>query len=196
MTVRSPVRQRVMLIGIFALFFIPVLTAYVLRVFPDLIGDFNTSNHGEFIKPPISVERDIFRMVGQGQDDQPLDFDAHWTILTFSDGTCDRACVERLGAIANVQIAMHKDRERVRRVMVLPPGTAVPESVASDDALTIVRAKRQPLADLTGQPSPYTEAGVHLVDPRGFLFMRYTRGQSASDLLKDLKRLLRISKVG
>ena len=50
-------RGRLALIGLFALFFAPVLIAYVLRLSPDLLGDLETTNRGQLIKPPIEINK-------------------------------------------------------------------------------------------------------------------------------------------
>ena len=40
------------------------------------------------------------------------------------------------------------------------------------------------------------DAGIYLVDPQGFLMMRYPQDVGRRGLLADLERLLKISKIG
>jgi hypothetical protein len=195
MSSRLLTRQRLTLIGVFALFFVPVLTAYILRLNPEFIGDFSTSNRGELIQPPRALEPGLLTLV-QYTEATPLSFKAHWTVLSFVLNACDADCEAHLHALHNAHIATHKDKARVQRVLVLPSDGRVPDVVGRIPELLVVRASPETLSAITGSAKINSSTGVHLVDPRGFVFMRYAPDQSAADVLKDLKQLLKISKVG
>ncbi|MBR9883758.1 MAG: hypothetical protein GYB21_08920 [Oceanospirillales bacterium] len=45
-------------------------------------------------------------------------------------------------------------------------------------------------------PSLVIEAGIWVIDPQGNLVLRYSEAQLGEPLLQDLKRLLKVSKIG
>ena len=45
-------------------------------------------------------------------------------------------------------------------------------------------------------PDAHPEPGIYLVDPQGYLMMRYPRDAERGGMLNDLERLLKISKIG
>ena len=188
-------RGRLALIGLFALFFAPVLIAYILRLSPDLLGELETTNRGQLIKPPIEVDESSLEMVSVSNL-KSESLDGTWTLLVFNDGLCNQTCRDHYLALHNVHIATNKDMDRLRRIVVTAPNTRLPEAIAEDKSLEHRTVSVQWAQKVTGTANPFRDAGVHIIDPRGFVFMRYTRTQHPSDVLKDLKRLLKISKVG
>jgi len=188
-------RGRLALIGLFALFFAPVLIAYVLRLSPDLLGDLETTNRGQLIKPPIEINKTGLgaASVSNLKSDS---MDGTWTLLVFNDGLCNQTCKDHYLALHNVHVATNKDMDRLQRIVLTTPGTLLPDAIAQDKSLVHRTVSAQWAQEVTGLTNPFSDAGVHIVDPRGFVFMRYARTQHPSDVLKDLKRLLKISKVG
>ena len=67
----------------------------------------------------------------------------------------------------------------------IPPGVAL--AVANSDWLASFS-----FADAT----PGQDSGIYLVDPQGYLMMRYPQDVDRRGLLEDLERLLKISKIG
>ena len=188
-------RGRLALIGLFALFFAPVLIAYILRLSPDLLGELETTNRGQLIKPPIEIDESGLEVVSVSNlKSEPLD--GTWLLLVFNDGLCNQTCEDHYQALHNVHIATNKDMDRLRRIVITAAGTVLPEAISKDKSLEHRTVSADWAQKVTGTDKPFSNAGVHIVDPRGFVFMRYTRTQHPSDVLKDLKRLLKISKVG
>jgi hypothetical protein len=94
------------------------------------------------------------------------------------------------------RFALGEDMQRIQRLMVFPVDAA--EGLAKklaglDAALMIVSADAAWMERLkTGGGA----AEIFLVDPQGYLIMWYPRDANPSGLIKDLERLLRISKIG
>jgi len=93
-------------------------------------------------------------------------FTGHWTLVLKGDGQCDSDCEQQLERMRSVHDALGRDADRVRVQTVQAPAV------------------------------PSLGSGIWLVDPYGNLVLHYTREQLGEPLLQDLKRLLKISKVG
>ena len=186
-------KQRIMLVGVFALFFVPIVLALVLRLNPALLG---TVNKGVLIEPPRELNSAGLKVLMTPYPDVPL-LRETWSVLTLSNGTCDEKCSQNLYATRQARTAVNKDYDRVRRVLVVTE-TLTSENLeklkaAHPDLTVVVTAA----AWLDAVRIGITKAAdTYIVDPRGYLFISYPVPTQSSDLLKDLKRLLKISAVG
>lgn len=125
-----------------------------------------TGNHGQLIQPPVSL-RSLEKVEAQR---------GYWLIMQLQPRRCERACQVLTDALRRVQVALGKDSHRVH---------TLPVRVGS------------PLGQTLEAKASGVEPGtVLLVDPRGFLMMRYAFGFDPNGLLKDLERVLRYSQVG
>jgi hypothetical protein len=101
---------------------------------------------------------------------------------------CEQQCAQHLGRLLQVQLALGRDRERVRRAVwhvgSLPQLgdaglTAQPmESAAGKDMVAALGAER------------IGDGRVFLADPRGNVILSYPPDVEQKELLRDLKRLL------
>ncbi len=186
-------RQRLILVGVFALFFIPVLSAWILRHNPLLVG---TVNKGILLETPRAVSAAGLRVQHTPFPDTPL-LRETWSLITLAGRICDDACSQNLYATRQARAGVNQNYDRVHRLLVVTQpldASALSELRAQHPDLTVIVATqgwRQALtAALAHQPDTF------VVDPRGFLFMTYPVPTQAADILKDLKRLLKISAVG
>ena len=186
-------RQRLVLVGVFALFFIPVLSAWVLRHNPLLVG---TVNQGILLERPRAITAAGLQVQHTPYPDLPL-LEETWSVITVAGPACDDVCVKNLYATRQARASINKDYDRVRRLLVvtqsIPTADLEPITAAHPD-LTVVVALRNWLEvftrDISHRPNTF------VVDPRGFLFITYPVPTQSADILKDLKRLLKISAVG
>jgi len=79
-----------------------------------------------------------------------------------------------------------KDATRVRRALVLPGSTS---AELGEQYPKLVQLSRDSATE-----TPAT--GIYIVDPTGVLVLRYPLEDSAVDIKKDLKRLLKYSQLG
>ena len=94
---------------------------------------------------------------------------------------------------------LHRDLDRVRRILLYTGAPPDPAFVAEQHPDLLV-------ADATGGDAPALIASlpapavpgnaVYLVDPLGNLMMRYPATGSWQDMHKDLKKLLKLSRIG
>lgn len=184
-------RNRRRLLLIFLLFFTPAVLAWLLILAGWRPG--GTTNHGELVQPPAPVSALPFRN-DSGTVAGEERFLGRWSMLLVLDGACDDPCLNTLDRMSRAHIALNKDADRVQLMLVLPESVAAPALPPEGPA--VLRLPRPVAADLTeaAPAADITPSAVYLIDPYGFRMMRYPPPLDAEGLLKDLRRLLRVSK--
>lgn len=181
--------------------------SYLLFGLAQTTGVWGTVNKGEFVRPTTSVTDFDWRTVEgapfsnefpeafapQGNAQQPdmvrQGVKRTWWLLAVSSGDCGVDCQDALDHMRALQILLTKDATRVRRALVIP--------AASDAALAELYPKLVQLsASGSGAAGNGLADGIYIVDPTGVLVLRYPLVESATDVQKDLKRLLKYSQLG
>ncbi len=158
------------------------------------------ANQGVLIRParPI-VETDLRTPAGEALGPEALR--GQWTLLYLDVGQCEQACEDRLYELRQVDTALGRESTRVARRYV---SDEAPDADRARYLQTYHPRLQVALAPAEGafrrhfDPLPAEAAGAHVfvIDPLGNLMMTYRPDQPAKDVYKDLKRLLRISRVG
>jgi cytochrome oxidase Cu insertion factor (SCO1/SenC/PrrC family) len=184
-------RSRITLLLIFAVAVAPFVLAWLAYLFWEP-GRF--MNHGELIAP---------RQLPSGaltlRDGRPFRLDEHrgkWVMIHVDSGACGESCRKQLYYMRQVRLALGADRDRIARVWLLtddrPPSA---EIAALYDGVDLVRAAGSPLvAALPAERDPSDH--VYLVDPLGNRLLRFPRDPDPKRMLKDLQRLLKVSRIG
>ncbi|WP_421863479.1 hypothetical protein [Motiliproteus sp.] len=125
-------------------------------------------------------------------DGLPFDGQGRWQLLLVVSH-CDQVCEQWQHQLKQLHTLLGKDRDRVRYQLVLPdkPPTARPPSVPATENL----ATRADLLWFSAQATP-DNRGLWLLDPLGNRVLRYHLDQPPQAVLKDLKRLLKVSRIG
>jgi len=197
-------RARLVLVGLFALFFIPVFGAVFVAVKAPHWVPFGRINHGDLVQPPVAnALRNLMPLdAGPVSKRGPS---ASWIIAHIGRSSCDARCEYALNQMRQARLALGKDAYRVERwwLVTHPPQTSI--------VTAVMQAYPGLRIGLLDASSPRAGAGmpasaVQMIDPAGFLVLRYPADWQrkepvtevasglASALLKDFKRLLKISK--
>ena len=174
-----------------SLFIVPVVTAIVLYRSVDWRPVVNAQ--GTLIDPPRTLAvTGLARADGESASADA--FQGRWSVIRPLAGDCgdrERALVEELG---RVRMALDKDAERVRRIIVHDGTCAATDLGTAGTDLCVYSAT----AGFLGQFPPAVDGatGIYIADPHGNLMMSYPASGSARGLLKDLDRLLRLSSIG
>lgn len=181
-------RNRWAFVAIVALFFGGMLLAGVLRF--SGWRPAGLKNHGELLEPAADLRAVTPKLADGG--DYAWDPSARtWRIAAVAHGCDDAraaACASLLQQLDTVWQLMGKDADRVHVLWIgpLPPGGPRPPSLRQlrpDDAL---RAGLSRADDPSGDP-------VYVIDPNGFVVLRYAPGFDPGGLRSDLSRLLKVN---
>jgi cytochrome oxidase Cu insertion factor (SCO1/SenC/PrrC family) len=172
-----------LLIGFLAL---PVIGATVVyRYCPPE----STSNYGELLPPEplpevalLTTEKEEFRL---------SDLRGKWVMLTADSGNCDEHCRQKLYKMRQLRLTQGEDRERIARVWLITDSIDPAPELAREYAGTwFVRADN--IVQHLPAETDFRDH-IYLVDNKGNLMMRYPKDADATRMVKDLKRLLRLS---
>lgn len=183
-------RARATVIVLFALFIFPIFGALLLNIVAPHWLPFGQVNRGVLVEPAVAAELGNIQPMDGGPRG-PTSEEAVWTLVHVGPAPCDAFCRQSLVSIRQARLALGKDARRVDRWWLVT-GPLGPGTVASVRALD--PGVRVGLVD-SGSPLR-THAPIQLVDPAGYLILRYEDADAATDLLKDMKRLLKISTQG
>lgn len=199
---RSASRKK--LVWIFALFFLPLLLATLwFQVVKTGVINLGNRSNGELIAPAVPFTE--FTLQEQGAQESFVldDVRGKWTILYVPGSTCDEGCEKTLHDIRQARLALNHRMERVQRVLLVDQRLSFSAEVTDAQlGLRVVGGDQAGNADFTDQMNaaqssmePKTNM-IYLIDPLGNLMMRYTPDQLPRPLFKDLKHLLKVSRIG
>lgn len=193
---RKIVPSRLVVVVVFAMFFVPFLTAWLLT-YHDWRPS-GTTNHGSLIEPVRSVTS--HGLVGVDESNLTDDFFyGKWTLVFVGRAACDEGCQSALYTIRQVRLALGKDMGRVQRLYVLAESNQHKDDtfLASHPGLEVASANRGWLRTFSlSEEEAAPEQRIFVVDPQGYLMMHYAAKAEPKGILKDLKRLLKASRAG
>lgn len=196
MLTQTPVKGRIFLLSIIALFVLPLVLAW------GLVGRWQperTSNHGELLEPARTVPPlQVRQMNGRELDKNYLQ--GYWT-LAYIANTCDPQCKSSLYYMRQVRQALGKNRERAQTLFMMsrPPDAMIREWLRTEHATTTVGVADKRTLEFFSRvfpDEPQVGDWIYLIDPLGNLFMRYGMEDDSKGMLDDLEHLLKYSKIG
>lgn len=181
-------RNRGMLIALFALFFGAMFVAGVLRF--SGWRPAGMKNHGELLQPPGDL-RALVPKLADGRDYRWTSAERTWRIAAMPrdcDGDQAALCEQLLTHLDTVRQLMGKDADRVHLLWV----GALPAAGPRPSALRVLQPSNELRAGLPRSDDPHGTV-VYVLDPNGFVVLRYPPGFDPSGLRSDLARLLKIN---
>ncbi|MCX7628488.1 MAG: hypothetical protein N2Z69_08785 [Methylophilaceae bacterium] len=168
-----------LLLGVFAL---PVVVGFCLYVSGHRLEG---KSYGQLLQPPRKL-----------QASSALDWHGKWRMVYVTDPLCANECLITLQQLRQLHVSMAKDIDRLQRIWVIDGNwdekTIAPIRRQYPDLLIMSGAQ----AMAAGFPVRGATGEVFLVDPLGYLMMRYPSGFEPAGVRKDLVRLLTYSWVG
>ncbi|MEO1080862.1 MAG: hypothetical protein AAFY29_15000 [Pseudomonadota bacterium] len=176
----------------------------------DLVGALGTANAGELVQPP----RQLFQAGLRDSNDAPYDASRRrggtWTlVIPQRSAACDSACEARLFETRQIHQLLGKEMGRVRRAMVSPSrdvsltaealtdGRPLPSDFQSyltreQRGLAVLHGDADAIAGLFPELETAPESW-YLMDPAGWVMMRYDASVGYKDVISDLKFLIKNS---
>ena len=180
----------------------------------DIIGALGTANSGELLPEPLNIRALEFE-AADGSQASLATSEPKWTLMLVNDGpSCDADCNELLYLTRQIRIAIGRDYQRTQRLLfvdtpletIQSSGEAVAGESGSNGesalAVALLPQLEREHVDLKvwrrngqavvpdGQLMPNS---WYLVDPSGWVMMRYSTEVNYKDVIGDLKFLLKNS---
>lgn len=178
------------LIAIFAVCAAPfVLGTLAYYLFPTA----GRTNYGDLLSPK-SVP-DVTLTSPEGKSLPLSELQGQWLMVQFDDGHCVNACERKLYHMRQTRTAQGKDRDRIERVWVVLDGRAPDATPALYEGMYVARSA--PASFIAAFPAPTDVRNhIYLIDPLGNLMLRFPQDAEPKKIIKDLQRLLRVSRIG
>jgi len=176
----------------------------------DLVGALGTANRGQLVQPPRQA------MEAGWEDASGVAFapdsSAMWTLVVPLRGaSCDAACEQRLYEVRQIHMALGKEMGRVQRLMVsdapldaitldvgaLSDQRPLPESfnayVAGEQrGMGLMHSSGPNFGAMFPEYAEFPDSW-YVMDPSGWVMMRYDQTVTYKDVISDLKFLMKNS---
>ena len=194
MNAPSPTSARLKLVLLAVLFFAPVIGAIAIFFYaPEWFS--GRVNYGTLVSPARAVP-DLVLTDTAGAP-VPGALRDKWSLVYLGRAACDERCGARLVLTRQVRLALNQNRGRVQRVYLAPDSAAAAAAqaqLAPEHPDLVVLAASSAAAREFFQPSD--PDALYLLDPLGNWLMTYAGEVEHKGLHRDLKKLLRVSRVG
>lgn len=111
-----------------------------------------------------------------------------WQLIYARMTPCEQQCVQHLGRLLQVHLALGRDQDRVRRA-VWHTGALPPLGDLALVARPLESAAGRGMVAALGEER-LREGRVYVADPRGVVILSYPPDVEQKELLRDLERLL------
>ncbi len=191
MTRQKDPAGRVQLFLISLVFFGPLILATWLYFSGEGFRPQGRANHGQLLEPMINI--------GEALPDASINphNQDHWLLVYSNLGICDEACEYSLITLRQARLMLGKEMDRVLRVFL--HGESLPDTVLVDDQHAgLITQNDSNLGGLLEQqrPAELAAGGYFLIDPLGNLVMYFRPDLDPKDMVEDIERLLKLSRIG
>lgn len=186
-------RQQLTLIGIFALFFGPVILVILMRSSWWQYQPTELKNQGTLIQPPVQLSLSGTQ-----------DFNRKWLILYVLEQPCGQPCIENVTALRQLHRAAGRNGEHLAIVLLAETEAdsklrdrleaIYPKfKLVTDSGRTALETLEAINAGLATDDTPTAAIQTYILDPLLNVILAYRIGTDPTDIHKDLKRLLKWS---
>jgi len=190
-------KNRLKLVLIFSIAFVPMLLAYYMYTSQAFIPE-GRINNGVLLAKPLD-----FNAIQLIDDNDALKaIEGTWRLVTAVSGDCDEQCAKNLYVMRQVNTALHKEAHRVKRLFLVDnPLSGKTKELVSQAHPQLTTALFRPdqyrkWLEEGGIESPSSMPQILVVDPLGNMMMYYHAENTGKDMLTDIKRMLKVSKLG
>jgi hypothetical protein len=182
-------RGRLQFLLIAAMFFGPLLFAAWMYYGSDALQPESRANHGTLLEPIVSL---VDAVPGSALHDS-----RSWRLLYANDGECGESCRSALYTLRQSRLMLGKEMDRVERVFL--HGEQAPDTLlVAEDHQGLVTLQDTALRAVLDDKRPGTlpAGGFYLIDPHGNLVLYFSPDIEPRDMVDDIKRLLKLSRIG
>lgn len=200
--VRSPNHARIVVALMLLIIMGPMLFAWVL-FYKGNLQQLRLSHHGDLIKPVININSVVFHDPVQKISFKGKALKGKWWLIYVAPTRCYQDCQNTLYNMQQIRLALGKNTSKVERLYISNPYCPIStcEQTASQSFAQMKRANLEKaefdgLFGMSNNAGEDTQGDLYILDPQGNLMMYYPGNKEARDILSDIKRLVKISKIG
>ncbi len=191
MTKKKGTAARLQLLLIALVFLGPLMLATWLYFGGSALQPEGRTNHGELLQPLVNI-RDALPESPKHEHNE-----GHWLLIYPNEAVCDAECEFALYTLRQSRLMLGKEMDRLVRVFL--HGESAPDTVyLADEHAGLITLSDSGFSTLlkNKRPSELSAGGYYLVDPLGNLVMYFPPDIEPSDMVEDIKRLLKFSRIG
>lgn len=196
----SDQRGKRQLLLLAAVFFGPLLLAFLVYYGNGNWRPTGSTEHGELLQPIQVISETGF---GETADGNVVRFRGKWSLIIVATEECARTCADLLYATRQIRKALSRDSIRVQRILYTPEDSFDPTMIDPAHPDLIVLGTASPTGrELAGiidnyrGATPTLDGNIFVADPLGNLMMRFPGDSSMKEIHTDLKKLLKLSRIG
>lgn len=193
--------NRLTIVLVVVLFLSPLVMSWYVFNYTDYLEMRGMANKGDLIEPvrPLSD----LTLIDPQNEERNDSLYGKWSLVYVSD-VCDKLCMDNVYLMRQIHASMDKHSLRVQKVLFLT------KQSISELKESLIQFKGQQAIDvdlinvnellnkfrLNDADDPLKAGRIYIVDPLGNLMMSYKSDVNPRDIYKDLKKLLRVSRIG
>ena len=185
------VKARIALVVIVTLFTAPFIASWYLVFYTDFKKNDIGVQNGSLIHPVIEVGAIEAIAIGNESKQKLL---GKWTLTGFVSSVCDTDCEKLLYTLRQTRLALGKNLDKVGRLIL----TDSDEVLGYEEEYKGQKVVKDPeeydrLMNKFREIENFDANDIYLIDPYGFIMMRYDKGMNPKGIIKDVERLIKNS---
>jgi len=194
-------RNKITIVLVVLAFTSPLILSWFVFYHTNFLENRGMSNHGELIVPPRPIVD--LSLIDPIKVDRKESLHGKWSMV-YVTRSCDKLCVDNVYRMRQIHIAMDKHSLRVQKVLLLTQQHAMELSdllvnYAGQQVINTDVIDTNALLDkfrLTSSDNPLEARRIYIIDSLGNLMMSFEPDANPRDIMQDLKKLFRASRIG
>jgi cytochrome oxidase Cu insertion factor (SCO1/SenC/PrrC family) len=152
-------------------------------------------SRGELIHPAQPIKT----LEIQLQSNETLDLQGiagKWTYLVYSPNGCDLQCEASLFKLRQTKKATGRESNRVQSALLTDANKITSDILNRNQRTHVGQLLQFEIEDQPSKQKQLENGVIYLIDPIGNLMMKYDTSSTSRGMLKDIKKLLKISNIG
>lgn len=185
------VKARIALVVIVALFTAPFIASWYLVFYTDFKKNDIGVQNGSLIHPVIEVGAIEAIAIGDETKQKLL---GKWTLTGFVSAGCDADCEKLLYTLRQTRLALGKNLDKVGRLVLTDSDEVLGYEEEYKGQKVVKDAEEYDrLMNKFREIENFDANDIYLIDPYGFIMMRYDRSMNPKGIIKDVERLIKNS---
>ncbi len=188
--------NRIKFLLIVLVFLIPFIIAFMIMDDYAEDKEWDTTNYGKLLNPILNIDNIDLETL-DNTITNTSHFNGKWNLIYSLKKKCDKACLANIYLLRQVNIALGKDANRLNR-------TFIPSINTSNDSIKNISINYPDLIIIKNKPDKIhglinsfsNNNSIFLVDPIGNVILMYEDKFEGKKLLKDIKKLFKLSRIG